>query len=384
LNTQDPTFALRGVFWRPVLQLRSLSLRMRWEVTRRHTSYLVFWNGQPPASMQGPESAKELFAENLASIKRIALGAIGVSGKTFDPTIEFKDLSKARIETEWLSGAVHPVSMRGLASLLVSSLPKDALQKIGMAIIEAGLDEESGKAPRKIQSLAKIASYDNPELDAFTMEPFVSINPDASGRQVQPEIMSLLKRWKSQYQLPETRDKSKSELACLDVWDRREGWQNGSYSLSREQLFREIAGQLSRPLTTVHAQYKRAFELISGHKYSVQNWLDLFGPIKLSSLYERDSDAGLSRNLVEKSTQDVPETRLGQNAKCDEGIVGLNSIAAKEDHSDFERLSDLKEMFSAGKTNAQICVVLNVKKTKERLSALNAIKDRIQDGSLSE
>jgi hypothetical protein len=357
---------------------------MRWEVTRRHPSYLVFWNAQPPKSLEGPEDLKKTLIENLASIKQVALGAIGVSEKTIDPAIEFNDLGDVGIEAEWLSGVVHPVSMRGLASLLVSNLPKDSLQKIGMAILEAGLDDELGKEPRKIQSLAKIASYDHPDLNSFPLKSIVSINPNASGRKVQPEIASLLKKWKKEHQLPEKRDRSNSEQSCIEVWDLREGWRNGVYSPSLELRFQEIATKLEIPLTTAHARYKRAFEMVSGHTYSVSNWFALVGPIKTSRYVNAKALGGLSRNLVEKTTRDVPSSRLGRIQDSDNGFIELNSIAAREDHSVWDSLNDLEELFSAGKNNAQICTALNVKPTKECLQALDALRERLQDGALDE
>ena len=354
---------------------------MRWEVTRRHPSYLLTWKVRPLKSLQGEEADKQQLKENLESIRQIALGAIGVTGSTFDPNTEFADLGEPS-NADWLSGSVHPISMRGLASLLVSALPKATLQKIGMAILEAGLDDENEKEPRRLQSLAKIASYEDSALDSFTSEPFVSIDPSASARKVQPEIAKLLKKYKSDLQLPERRNKSRLEIEYLDVWDRREGWQNGSYSLDRELQFKEIAGQLELPLSTVHSRYKRAFELVSGHTYSVDNWTELLGLIKLSSLSTGERSFRLPRNLIQKTKRDVPETRLGRCSDSGDGVVDMNAIENDEDREACDRLIDLKAMFSAGKTNAAICDLLQVEVSKESLAALDALRDRFQDGEL--
>ena len=370
-----------NVFWRPLLQLRSLSLRMRWEVTRRHPSYQVFWNAQAPGSMIKSDADKDLLVSHWASIKTNALGAIGVSGQTIDPATEFEDLCDDSVKSEWLSGAVHPISMRGLASLLVSSLPKDTLQKVGMAILEAGLDDEAGQEPHRLQSLNKIASYDLSGLDGFTTEPFVYINPNASGRKLMPEIMRLLKDWKQEKQLPEKHDRPESEQSYLDAWDRREGWKNGSYSLSREQKFKEIAKDLQVSLSTVHSRYKRAFKLISGHAYTVNNWKELFGPIKLSSLAQRDADKGVSRRLIKKSRPDVPQSRLGLHEDFG-GFADFNSTVEHDDNSVSEDRHELETLISAGKSNAAIFLALGIEQTEEREEALNAYKERIHNGTL--
>jgi hypothetical protein len=93
---------------------------------------------------------------------------------------------------------------------------------------------------------------------------------------------------------------------------------------------------------------------------------------------------GLPRNLIEKTTRDVPSAQLGSIQDPDHGFIEFNSIAAREDHSVWDSLNDLEELFSAGKNNAQVCTALNVKPTKECLQALDALRERLQDGALDE
>lgn len=332
--------------------------------------------------MAGPEKLKDELVKNLAAIREVALGAIGVAGGTIDPATEFGDLGKESLKVEWLSGAVQPVTMRGLASLLVRNLPKNTLQKIGMAILEAGLDDELGEEPCTIQSLAKIASYDDPELNSFTLEPYVSINPNASGRQVQPEIAKLLKSWKAEYQLSEKRNNSPSEESYLKVWDLREGWSDGAYSLFRELKLRDVAKELKIPISTAHTRYKRAFEIISGHTYSVRNWVDLMGPLKLSSLSKGNSLGGLKRNITQKAKRDVPSSKLRLTGDSEASFVDLNSIVSPTNRSVLDDFEDLKELISRGKSNREIFLEFDAKETEDGLRALDALRERLRDCDL--
>ena len=42
-DNPDSQLAAHGIVARPLFQLRSLPIRFRWEVTRRHPYYQVWW-----------------------------------------------------------------------------------------------------------------------------------------------------------------------------------------------------------------------------------------------------------------------------------------------------------------------------------------------------
>ncbi len=75
----------------------------------------------------------------------VVLGAIGVSGRPLDPATDFEDITCAGLNVAWLSGAVYPISMRGLVGLLIVALPKETLKDVGQKLLEASHDDEDGE-----------------------------------------------------------------------------------------------------------------------------------------------------------------------------------------------------------------------------------------------
>lgn len=304
-----------NLFWRPPLQLRSLPIETRWEVTRRHPSYFAYWKRREAADLFDDEQQIAVCQKFIDGSRVLALRAIGVVPEVaVDPAIEFAELGQ--LNPAWLSGAVHPTSMRGLASLLVSLLPKETLEALGCSFIRASAEDKSNfddgeiPLPRRIQALNEIASMEKHGLDYLTPEPFVSINPWASGRTVGEEVKALLKQWKAELNLAEFRERSEKHQICLDVWDRRDGWVAGRYESGRGKKFIEISEELNCPLTTIHSQYKKAFELITGHKYRFDSFIELFGLIRFSRLFSDGRDLKY-RRLNKSTDRPVSESKLG-------------------------------------------------------------------------
>ena len=120
-----------GIVPRPPFQLRSLPISTRWEVTRRHPYYQAWWKWTPSCDSTDSEKTRT----NLASAESllrdagaIILGAIGVSRTPPDPATEFEQLGAADLNAAWLSGVLHPTTMRGLAAILIASLSKETLR----------------------------------------------------------------------------------------------------------------------------------------------------------------------------------------------------------------------------------------------------------------
>jgi hypothetical protein len=123
MENSDPQPGEQGVFLgRPLFQLRSLPIPMRWEVTRRHSYYQIFWKSAA-AHYQGRPASSEV-EEFLRQAAVTCLAAIGVTAEPPDPAREYGELESAGLEAAWLSGAVHPISLRGMAALLIASLQK--------------------------------------------------------------------------------------------------------------------------------------------------------------------------------------------------------------------------------------------------------------------
>ena len=348
---QFPIFKTRQdlptLFFRPPLQLRSLPIESRWEVTRRHPSYFVYWKLGDLKSEFDDERQGEEAQAVIAASRLIALNAIGIPPEeAVDPATEFSDLGELNLA--WKSGAVHPTSMRGLASLFVSLLPPETLAALGYAFIEGSceddLDGEDDKLtlPNKIKALNKIAAMDKPGLDHLMPEPNVSINPWASGRQVNREIKLLLNQWKEELDLSEFRERSDKHNIYFDVWDRREGWEAGRYHSGRGKRFAKIAEQLERPLTTVHTQYKKAFELITGHPYRFDSFIELFGLIRFSKLLSDGRDSKY-RRFKDSKKRPVPESTIG--IPLDAVAQGINERREKSPYTMAEFIADVKSSF---------------------------------------
>ena len=102
------TWAVPDIVSRPPFQLRSLPIRYRWEVTRRHPYYQNFWLIARAHHRREPidHAVDELFGQVVVLI----FEAIGVTGEPPDPGTEFAELGEADLQSGWLSGAVHPIT----------------------------------------------------------------------------------------------------------------------------------------------------------------------------------------------------------------------------------------------------------------------------------
>ena len=216
---------------RPMFQLRSLPIPMRWEVTRRNPHYYAWWKLARAEHRRETLGAPEDVLLRQAAIP--ILGMIGVSGEPPDPATSFDALGADELERGWLSGAVHPVSMRGLSAILLAGLPKQTLGQLGMIFLTAACDDLDGQPPKSIEAMQLLTTQTWPGLDDFPDEPFVSINPAASERKIGEAIDQLLKQWKDQRGLDERRERVDKYDEYLQVWDLREGWRDGVYDRVR-------------------------------------------------------------------------------------------------------------------------------------------------------
>ena len=305
------TWTVPGIVPRPPFQLRSLPIQYRWEVTRRHPYYQCFWLIARAHHRQEPlaHEAEKYFRHLAVAI----LAMIGVSGEPPHPATEFTDLGEADLQPGWLSGAVHPITLRGIVGLLIAALPKETLGHVGLKLIEAGCDDHENEPPRRTQAMMDLSTLDNPGLDCYLDEPIVSVNPAASGRQITEAVSELLKNWKSQRGLAEKRDRSDKYPDYLRVWDWREGWTGRDYDITREKKLKEVAVELGLELSTVNNHYRSAFELIIGQPYSPGMWFRVFGVNKFADLTGEGIQGPVThrRPLVSPTRRPVPESVLG-------------------------------------------------------------------------
>jgi len=370
-----------SLFFRPDFQLRSLAVNIRWEVTRRHPLSQVFWQGVDLSHFGLPISEKEtrLLNEYFVALRELCLGAIRVSGQLFDPRLEFHEIEVENLNSSWLSGAVHPISMRGLAGLIITALPKEVLGQVGFWMVTAGCDDEEGKVPKRIQALRALSNLSNDSLDSYIDEPFVSINPAASMKQIEKSMASLVKEWKSQRGLSEKRDRSGKHQDYLEVWDLREGWNGGKYDFRAEMTLKQIAKNKGKLTPTIQTQYEKAFEIISGHSLSVENWCTLIAPLKVNSLSGGIGLATRNRALNSKVRRDVPDSVL-QSHSDDRTVTGKAMVTEYVGGDEEQLAIRIFKLIGEGRSNQEISTALEFVHD-ESCEAIEFLRNRMSEFS---
>ena len=308
-----------------------------------------------------------------------SLYAIGVSGDPPDPTVEFGGLGSDQLSAGWLSGAVQPISLRGLAALLIPHLPRETVGWVGAAIIEACEEDKDGDPPHKAMAMLKLLTLNAKGLDSHVDEPIVSINPAASGREIERGLELLLPAWKAERSLPMRRDRSEKYTEYLQVWDLREGWVEGAYDRTREQTLREIAEQIHESISTVSNRYRSAFELIVGHEYSPELWFRIFGILKFSTLAQEGlARVSRRRPLRSRTRRETPEARLG-GSSGDAPVEPVTTVPDASDHAGLPLLlSDIRRLIGRGWDDAEIAQELGL--TEVAIPAIAALRTRQFEG----
>lgn len=362
---------------RPPRQLRSLSVAQRWEVTRRHPYYLIFWTASRRFYNNEPLECPmdELLRQAAVAI----LGSIGAGGPPFDPSDSAEQVLRTDQGANWLAGTVHPVAFRGLMGLLIAALPERTLAGIGEFLTRHFSQESSDD--RRMDALLEWARFADPQLDQYADEPILSISPSASIRALERDLPVALRTWTDRPDQHEFRQRSERFDDYLRVWDLREGWNGRQYDHSKERLLREIARELGIPLSTVNNRYRSAFELITGHAYSPGTWLQVFGGMKFSSEFT----AEIGRVAVRRPTRSpsrlpIPDSVISPKQASD-SLIG-SQIAPSENpqvvQEQQERLDNFVQriiaLFKQGLSNADIVRYYDI---DERFSAeIQQLRDR--------
>ncbi|WP_148618759.1 hypothetical protein [Mariniblastus fucicola] len=300
---------------------------------------------------------KTLAETHLERLAQVLLTAINVSPIGCDPALDFEQLGSEHLKSGWMSGAVHPLSNRQLLSVLMAYLPKETLAEVGLCMMHAGLEKDIDGEPRKLREIRNLINLDCAGLDSYPDHPFVSINPAASSRDIKDSMNQLLAEWKREQGLSEQRIPSKEKLETyLQVWDDREGWFKGEYIRAREMTFSEIANRNDRSIKTVHNQYKSGFQLITGHEYSVDNWSELFGPLKVSEIFGDFGRATRLRPLIQKTRRAIPESVISSGQLP--GFISRNSCTEEIPAEGLFR--QIKQLIAAEKSDQEIAEELDL------------------------
>ncbi|MEQ8854386.1 hypothetical protein [Gimesia sp.] len=330
---------------RPQFQLRSLPPGMRWEVTRRHPIYQNFWNDASLTQITDPQ---ELSLRQLVNEGRLAmLAMIGFSGDPISPETEFTELDSETLPS-WMSGAIQPISFRGLTGLLLAYLPEDVIQQIA----ELFQSDSGAEEDHRIESLLRLHEIPAPFLDQYPDELILSVSPTASVRNLTDDMSAVLESFRRERNISARRNREDLYSSYLQVWDLREGWESGTYVSGRERRLTDIAAELQESLTTIHNWYKRAFELITGHRYSPEHWFRVFGPLKFIDF---EGVLELGEILLRRPRRSPTPRAITDTASSSEERDGILSQQSTED--DFEVLDmrmDLRELLAMDLTDEEL------------------------------
>jgi hypothetical protein len=370
--------ALPGLLARPPHQLSSLSVQLRWEVSRRHPYYSCWW--RPAAAHHDSELSLDSVEYAYTRIATYVLGEIGIAGAPPDPRTEFDSLDKESIQTAWLSGEVQPLSLRALATLMIASAPKPLLQYLATVFYQASCDDKPERQPTRAQAIEDLSRSEMSNLNTFLAEPYVAVRPGASIKQAQKALGALMRVWKKERNLGDQRVRSDKHQQYLQVWDLREGWRSGAYIRANELKLIEIAKKLKRSTSTVSNQYRSAFELITGHPYTPATWYLMMGPIKLTELSaELIGGVSQKRPLKSPSRRPIPDSVLTPSPTGERRSQGISESARAHGVSvAFELIENIEAMIDSGDTNAQILKSLGY--SDVALPAIEEIRARHSEG----
>src|SRR5262245_60990023 len=110
-----------AIVHRPFGQLQDFPLEIRWEVTRRHPYYLVFWSEASHywKNELGDNPAQKL----LRHASALMLLSIGVTAEPVAPSTTFQELTTGKLDPAFLTGSVQPITLRSIVATLINALP---------------------------------------------------------------------------------------------------------------------------------------------------------------------------------------------------------------------------------------------------------------------
>ena len=340
--------------------VKQLPLEFRWEFTRRHPYYLQFW--QPARELHEQPSTDEAIRA-LQEAASLILAAVNVAENESppDPRHDFAMLGADVIGSVWEGSAVAPAMIRTLAYMLLLALPKEERAEFGRLLCDSATYEWSDQAQMG-SFLRRLDSLPGDIWKSFPTAPIVSFNLQASQRAITEAVEALVRRWKQERGISETRRRDDKLDEYLAVWDLREGWADGAYDGTREKQFHEIAEQLRVPLPTIQSRYQAAFKILTGHDYQPELWIRLFGPIKLSRLNDPvgNSRLALYRPWRTRNRRPVSESVLFPGRSDGDDPRFLESaVITPSDIGLVELQLDVQDLIKRGQTDDQIRQTLN-------------------------
>jgi hypothetical protein len=372
-----------GVVGRPPGQLYDYPIDVRWEVTRRHPYYQVFWREAKLycSDQAGDEPARA----QLRYAAFLILGAIGVAGEPLDPGTSTGELMANGIDSMFLTGAVQPLTFRAILSMLLRNLPRAECESVADLISGLGepetetLDEDGRRRVREM-SLAWLSRTASPFLDSVPKAPLFYVHMGASQRSIVRDMEDQVRLWQARRGIEPSKVQSAKLADYLEVWDLRERWTGSAYDASAEPTFADVAQRLGiASISTVANRYKAAFAMITGHEFTPELWWRLFGPLKYSKLIG-DPAAALSapirRHLRSPARRPAPDSRVSPASERPHDVGLVEAGSAVGDFTDAMNLfMDLEELIERGLGDEEIAEKLDLEDPGVVASARARIAD---------
>jgi hypothetical protein len=364
--------------------LNELPPKYRWEFTRRHPYYLLFWE----AGLQHRQQPSDVSVERmLGEAAILVLRQIGVMNVIVPPGTNSEELELEGMTNAWQDGAIAPLTFRRIVGAMLTCLPPESRSAIGDFLIQSASTGDR-KGPHNYQLFSDFLRLSDPALDCLIPGPIVSINLQAPLRTVVKAIENMVREQKAQHRITEHRRRDDKLPAYLEVWDRREGWCGDHYDVRKEQRLNEIADDLSESVSTIANRYRAAFRYLTGQDYRPEIWAQVVGQIKVSGLIGPDGHARVatrrrwisSERRVSRKWHEVPESVVSQQPSDAHGGTFLENMKVVQDMTSASALvMDIEELIGREYDNAQIAEALEVR-LDDVSDLIDCLRDRHLDG----
>lgn len=351
-----PAEALMRYFLTPsIAELMQLPDKYRWEFTRRHPYYVLYAKYARPDYVPENEDT-----QILAEVGRAVMGAFGITdaypaGTPYDEIPGGRELGR-----DWTNGAVFRPTLKNLASTLALLLPQQELANVGHLLTELARDDDQSLERRK-ELLRPFLESETPELNQ--MPPLMlSINPHASQRAIVAVVENLVRNWKAELEVGETRPRLELLDETLAVWDLKEGWLGDRYDVTEEKTLAEVGSQLHLEVSEVRRRYAAAFRRIFGRDYDPDVWSGSFAAMKLLPLV---GGGGIPRRTKRRpwAKKDLGKKAGRKNARPDRGRGNRRTSMVRERfaHEMPELAHDIDVLLGQGKSDDEILEELELR-----------------------
>jgi len=354
-----------GIIARPPNSLLDLPFRLRWEVTRRHPYYQLFWK-EAARYLRGDSDADPLARVNNVC-SHVILGAIGVTGVPPDPALAFEELGAAADDPALLTGSLQPQTFRTTALLLLANLPPSERALLG-ALMTDTANAETGRADPALpttvgmhEATQILLKHESAAFDSYPVAPLFYIHVGASQNSFVEDAKRQFAIWRAKGGIESVKVQLSKVEEYLKIWDLREGWTGSGYERARERTIVQIARDRKKPVSTIFNGYRAAFGYIAGREYDPETWFQLFAFLKFRRAFgylDSDAGPGVSRWLASYSDKPIPSSKLTPVGK--QSYVEYEATAA--DDGDAAQLeTEIRDLLERGFTPEQVAANLDLK-----------------------